>query len=96
MWSTLNEQHIHQTSFNAGNRETLLEAWPKLCFELLGEMSTILYLMVVMKLPKVEKENWCLLETRLRLPSDTFLDAGMFEILKDTVTSTQEAAKKFK
>ena len=78
------------------HRETLLEAWPKLCFEFLGEMSTILYLMVVMKLPRIEKENWCLLETRLRLPSDTFLDAGMFEILKDTVTSTQEAVKKFK
>ena len=52
--------------------------------------------MVVMKLPKIEKENWCLLETRLLMPADTFLDAGMFELLKDTVTSTQEAVKKFK
>ena len=78
------------------NRETLLEAWPKLCFELLGEMSTILYLLVAMKLPKIENENWSPLETRLLMPADTIFNAGMFEILKDTVKSTQGAVKKLK
>ena len=78
------------------NRETLLEAWPKLCFELLGEMSTILYLLVAMELPMIEKENWSLLETRLLMPADTNFDAGMFEIPKDTVKFTQEAVKKLK